>query len=169
MRFTILAAETPQCLPIACSPHRRACWKEGKPSGLFVAVNPGPAGLPLLHQKSLLVFFFWRQGENSCVGFGDGILMVTEDTQKLCCDLAVFWGQLTPLSGAAKQAGCWRRREPTGTCEWGLFRQIFSTFAKSCFGRLFMAFRNHFLVLSSFLPCEKKQVNVEGAWHELFL
>lgn len=103
------------------------------------------------------------------MGFEDGILMVTEDTQKLCCDHEVLWGQLTPLSGAAKHAGCSRRREPTGTCERGLFRQIFSTFAKSCFGHLFMPFQNYFLVLSSFLPCEKKQVNVEGAWHELFL
>lgn len=45
------------------------------------------------------------------MGFENGILMVTEDTQKLCCDPEVFWGQLTPLSGAAKQVGCSRRKE----------------------------------------------------------
>lgn len=106
------------------------------------------------------------------MGFENGILMVTEDTQKLCCDREVFWGQLTPLSGAAKQAGCSRRKEKQLERVIEVSSgQIFSTFAKSCravFRRLFMTSQNHFLVFSSFLPCERN-INVEGAWHELFL
>lgn len=68
------------------------------------------------------------------MGFENGILMVTEDVQKLCCDPEVFWGQLTPLSGAAKHAGCSRRKE--NQLEHAIevsSDQIFSTFAKKWF------------------------------------
>lgn len=68
------------------------------------------------------------------MGFENGILMVTEDTQKICCDHEVFWGQLTPLSGAAKQTGCSRRKENQREREREVSSgQICSTFAKSCF------------------------------------
>lgn len=68
------------------------------------------------------------------MGFENGILMVTEDTQKLCCDPEVFWGQLTSLSGAAKQAGCSRRKENQLERVIEVSSgQIFSTFAKKQF------------------------------------
>lgn len=93
------------------------------------------------------------------MGFENGILMVTEDTQKLCCDREVFWGQLTPLSGAAKQAGCWRRKENQleRVIEASL-GQIFSTFAKSCFQASLHDIQHHFLLFSSFFPCERNKL-----------
>lgn len=82
------------------------------------------------------------------MGFENGILMVTEDTQKLCCDHEVFWGQLTPLSAVAKQAGCWRRKEPRGTRPGSLqagsparLQDIFRT-TFSCLARFYLVKRN---------------------------
>ena len=59
--------------------------------------------------------------------------MVTEDTQKLCCDGEVFWGQLTPLSGAAKQAGCSRRKEMQLDRDGGLLRPDLQHICKELF------------------------------------
>lgn len=117
-----------------------------------------PAALSLLHQKSFLIFSFERGRENSCVGFENGLLMVTGDTQKLCCDSEVFCGQLTPLSGAAKQAGCSRRKEnPLERVVGVSSGQIGGTFAKKPFQASLHDLSELLLVFSSFLPCERNR------------
>ena len=79
--------------------------------------------------------------------------MVTEDTQKLCCDREVFWGRLAPLSGAAKQAGCSRRKEMQLELGWRSLEARSSAYLqRAVFGHLFMTFQNFFLVFGSFLP-----------------
>lgn len=79
--------------------------------------------------------------------------MATEDTQKLCCDREVFWGQLTPLSGAAKQAGCSRKKEMQLELGWrSLEARSSAHLQRAVFRHLFMTFQNCFLVFGSFLP-----------------
>ena len=52
------------------------------------------------------------------MGFENGVLMVTDSTQKLYCGGEVFWGLLPPLSeGSDTSRPLKRKREASGTCD----------------------------------------------------
>ncbi|XP_047608012.1 signal peptide, CUB and EGF-like domain-containing protein 2 isoform X3 [Phacochoerus africanus] len=100
------------------------------------------------------------EGEDSCVGFENGRLMVAEDTQKLCGDGAVFSGPSTPSSGAAERAGCARRKRSSWRWACCLFRPHLphAHDAKSCFQAALDGLAERFLVFSSFLLCERSKL-----------
>lgn len=118
-----------------------------------------PAGLSLLHQKSFLVFFFFKRGRKQLCGIWEWDFNGHwRHTKALLWSWSVL-GAIDSFVWSSKTSWLLKeKREPTERVTEVFSGRVFSTFVKSSFQASLPDIQNHSLLFSSFLPCERNKL-----------